>query len=115
MPNRAKLSALIANASENLAPYWPLRSFIAVNPLQGLESLPFEQAVAEGAARFGGRGYPSDRLAAQALADGRIDRGVLAEVASDLGRAGARPTGPSRRRGRAARRRRPSRRRSTAS
>ncbi len=86
MLNRAKLSALIANASENLAPYWPLRSFIAVNPLQGLESLPFEQAVAEGAARFGGRGYPSDTLAAQALADGRIDRGVLAEVASDLGR-----------------------------
>ena len=86
MPNRAKLSALIANASENLAPYWPLRSFIAVNPLQGLESLSFEQAVAEGAARFGGRGYPSDTLAAQALKDGRIDRGVLAEVASDLGR-----------------------------
>jgi uncharacterized protein YbcC (UPF0753/DUF2309 family) len=86
MPNRAKLSALIVNASENLAPYWPLRSFIAVNPLQGLEHLPFEQAVAEGAARFGGRGYPSDTLAAQALADGRIDRGVLAEVASDLGR-----------------------------
>jgi hypothetical protein len=86
MPNRAKLSALIANASENLAPYWPLRSFIAVNPLQGLENLPFEQAVAEGAARFGGRGYPSDTLAAQALKDGRIDRGVLAEVASDLGR-----------------------------
>jgi uncharacterized protein YbcC (UPF0753/DUF2309 family) len=86
MPNAAKLSALIANASEHLAPYWPLRSFIAVNPLQGLEQLPFEQAVAEGAARFGGRGYPNDRLAAQALAQGRIDRGVLAEVARDLGR-----------------------------
>ncbi|MBK1667951.1 hypothetical protein CKO28_07870 [Rhodovibrio sodomensis] len=86
MPDRARLSALIANASETLAPYWPLRSFIAVNPLQGLEHLPFEQAVAEGAARFGGRGYPSDRLAAQALAQGRIDRAVLAEVARGLGR-----------------------------
>ena len=100
MPNRAKLSALIANASETLAPYWPLRSFIAVNPLQGLEHLPFEQAVAEGAARFGGRGYPSDRLAGEALADGRIDRASWRRSqATWAGRSW--PTGPPARRRRA--------------
>jgi hypothetical protein len=81
MASRARLSAQIANASETLAPYWPLRSFIAVNPLRGLEHLPFEQAVADGNGLFGGHGYPSDALAADALADGRIDPGVLAEIA----------------------------------
>lgn len=34
-------------ASDIVAPVWPLKNFIAVNPLQGLEDRPFEQAVAE--------------------------------------------------------------------
>ena len=35
-----------------IPPYWPLENLIAVNPLQGLEDLPFEQALAEGAAYY---------------------------------------------------------------
>ncbi|MFO0936333.1 MAG: DUF2309 domain-containing protein [Gemmataceae bacterium] len=37
----------VANAANIIAPVWPLKTFIAVNPLQGLEELPFEQAVLE--------------------------------------------------------------------
>lgn len=40
---------LVKVASDILAPVWPLKTFIAVNPLQGLEDLPFEQAVQEAA------------------------------------------------------------------
>ncbi len=41
------MKELVASASDIIAPVWPLKTFIAVNPLQGLESLPFEQAVQE--------------------------------------------------------------------
>lgn len=88
MPETAKLSALIENAASLLPPYWPLRSFIAANPLQGLENLPFEQAVAEGARLFGGRGYPTRAMAGRALAAGRIDRDLLDQVAARNGRPG---------------------------
>ena len=40
---------LVKVASDILAPVLPLKTFIAVNPLQGLEDLPFEQAVQEAA------------------------------------------------------------------
>ena len=36
---------LVAKAADIVAPVWPLKTFIAVNPLQGLETLPFEEAV----------------------------------------------------------------------
>jgi uncharacterized protein len=35
-----------------ISAFWPLRNLIAVNPLQGLEYLPFDQALVEGAAYF---------------------------------------------------------------
>jgi uncharacterized protein YbcC (UPF0753/DUF2309 family) len=35
-----------------IAPFWPLKNLIAVNPLQGLEHLPFEEAYVEAAAYF---------------------------------------------------------------
>lgn len=41
-----------------IAPFWPLRSLVAVNPLQGLEDLPFEQALVEAAAWFQQRELP---------------------------------------------------------
>jgi uncharacterized protein YbcC (UPF0753/DUF2309 family) len=42
----------VAGAARIISPVWPLKSFIACNPLQGLEDLPFEKAVAEGARLF---------------------------------------------------------------
>ena len=38
---------MVAKAADVVAPVWPLKTFIAVNPLQGLVHLPFEQAVIE--------------------------------------------------------------------
>lgn len=37
---------LVARASDVVPPVWPLKRFIARNPLEGLERLPFEDAVA---------------------------------------------------------------------
>jgi hypothetical protein len=84
--NATRLSAHIENAASTVTPYWPLQTFIAANPLQGLEHLSFEEAVELGADLFRGRGYPEPATIRAALADGRIDRGVLEEVATRHGR-----------------------------
>lgn len=89
MPDKTRLLARIENAASIVTPYWPLDRFIAANPLQGLEGLPFETAVAQGAALFGGRGWPMRGMVARAYAEGRIDPDVLAEVAAAHGRADA--------------------------
>lgn len=44
VPHMAKASF------KKIAPFWPLKNLIAVNPLQGLEDLPIEEALATGAA-----------------------------------------------------------------
>lgn len=48
----ADIQEKVASAARIISPVWPLKSFIACNPLQGLEDLPFERAVAEGARLF---------------------------------------------------------------
>lgn len=50
---RADVQAMVSNAAQCIAPVWPLETFIACNPLQGLESLPFEEALLEGKRLFG--------------------------------------------------------------
>lgn len=42
------IETLIANAAEIIAPLWPLQTIIARNPLQCIESLNFEDAIAMG-------------------------------------------------------------------
>jgi hypothetical protein len=89
MPEFARLSAQIEVAASHLTPAWPLRSFIAANPLSGFEERGFEEAARDGAALFGGRALPNAALLKAALADGRIDGDVLAETAKRHGRPGA--------------------------
>lgn len=86
MPELARLAAQIEIAAGHITPYWPLRSFIAANPLQGLEDQPFEHAARTAAGLFGGRAYPAPAVLKQALADGRIDARLLVEVARRHGR-----------------------------
>lgn len=43
----ANIQAMVNNASQFISPVWPIETFIACNPLQGLESLPFEEALGE--------------------------------------------------------------------
>ena len=42
---------MVARAADVASPVWPITSFIACNPLQGFEDMPFEKAVAK-AARY---------------------------------------------------------------
>jgi len=44
-PKASRARKLVAAAADVVAPVWPLKTFIAVNPLQGLEGRPFEHAV----------------------------------------------------------------------
>ena len=58
--SRQKVRGAVDAAQEVIARCWPLGTFIYRNPLQGLEYLPFEEAVREGQRLFGGVGYPNN-------------------------------------------------------
>ncbi|WP_080057968.1 DUF2309 domain-containing protein [Spirosoma aerolatum] len=42
----------VTSSFKKIAPFWPLKNLIAVNPLQGFEELPIEEALAQGKAYF---------------------------------------------------------------
>ncbi len=79
------LEAEIQEAARTIGRIWPLYSFVASNPLAGLEDRPFEEAIPRARALFGGRGYPSARQFKQALAEHRIDRTILENHLSERG------------------------------
>ncbi len=62
----------MALAGRTLSPVWPLETFIAVNPLGGLEHLPFTEAIAEAGDLLGARGTLDESAFRAAYADGRI-------------------------------------------
>lgn len=43
---------IVEKSWTKIAPFWPLKNLVAVNPLQGFEDLPFEEAIIEGYAYF---------------------------------------------------------------
>ena len=80
---RALLRSEVALAGRILAPSWPLSSFIAVNPLGGLEHLPFEEAIALGSEVLGARGTLAEHLFRQAHAEGRVSDGDLSAALAE--------------------------------
>jgi len=48
----ATIEELIATSWAKIAPFWPLKNLIAVNPLTGFEDLAFEEALKQGNAYF---------------------------------------------------------------
>ena len=69
---RSHLRQVINEASEPIAPFWPMRTMVAQNPIHGLEYLPFDQAVQQGKDLLGGNGYlPNDEYR-QLYREGRI-------------------------------------------
>lgn len=46
-----EIQTLVHQAAQCIAPVWPLETFIACNPLQGFETQPFEEALAQGVFR----------------------------------------------------------------
>jgi len=73
------LRARVENAAKVLGRCWPLQSYIAANPLAGLEKLPFDEAVAQGEVLYEGRGYPNVAQLRAAWETGEIDAAHLAD------------------------------------
>lgn len=57
--HHTSLLADVARAAEIVAPMWPLTSFVAVNPLGGLQHLPFDEATATARRWLGARTHPT--------------------------------------------------------
>lgn len=69
---RMELRSQVKLASEVVAPYWPMRTFIHHNPLHELESRSFHEAVQRGLELLGGRGYLSNEQYRRYYREGRI-------------------------------------------
>jgi uncharacterized protein YbcC (UPF0753/DUF2309 family) len=70
--SRARLRSDIAIAARVVPTHYPLETFIAVNPLAGLEGMPFEQAVRRAADLYGVPGTLSESAFRSLHQDGRI-------------------------------------------
>ncbi len=69
---RMELRAMILLASEIIADYWPMRTFVHHNPLHGLEYLPFEEAVSRAQRLLGSKAYLSVEIFRDYFRCGRI-------------------------------------------
>ncbi len=74
LEEREQLQQAIQKASEPIAPFWPMRTMVAQNPIHGLEYLPFDQAVQKGEHLLGGHGYLANEEYRQFYRDGRITK-----------------------------------------
>lgn len=72
LTERTRIRSEVTLAARILAANWPIDTFIAVNPLGGLETRPFREAVTMVEDAFGASGFPADEVFRQAYADGRI-------------------------------------------
>ena len=77
----ARLRLAIDLASRTVAPLWPLDGAIAVNPLAGFETLPFDEAVRAAATRFDARPGLSLELWRQLSARGTPSRDAVRDAA----------------------------------
>ncbi|MEK7748219.1 MAG: putative inorganic carbon transporter subunit DabA [Nitrospirota bacterium] len=66
------LLGVICLASEIIAPYFPMRTFVYRNPLHGLERLHFDEAVRLGEWFLEGKGYLSSKMYRDYFHSGRI-------------------------------------------
>ena len=81
LSERTRIRSEVTLAARILATNWPIDTFIAVNPLGGLEGRPFGEAVTTMADALGSNGFPGDDVFRQGYADGRITDAHL-EVAA---------------------------------
>ena len=92
----SRLKSLIEQTGNLLPAQGPLSGFAFLNPLQGLEELPFEEGMMKGSRLFGCSPYLTEDAYRQRLASGRI---VLEDIRSvlrtELGPDGDVPIKPS--------------------
>ena len=69
---RARLRTDVALAARVVPTHYPLETFIAVNPLSGLEGLPFEQAIRRAGDLYGMPGTLSEAAFRELYRSGRI-------------------------------------------
>ena len=77
---------MIRLASEVIAQYWPMRTFVHHNPLHSLEYLPFTETVRRGQQFVGGSGYLPGNLYRRYLKSGRIQVHHIEEALAPLAR-----------------------------
>jgi uncharacterized protein len=80
--DRGRLVADVSKAGSIVAPYWPLTTFVAVNPLGGLTDLAFDDATAAARSWFGARTHlPLHAYRAEyargTVTDTDLDRAIL--------------------------------------
>ena len=83
--DRDQVRQIVLNASEPIAPFWPMRTMVAQNPLHGLEYLPFDQAVRKGKELLGGNGYLANEEYRQFYQSGRITKESFKRAFSRVG------------------------------
>jgi uncharacterized protein len=88
---RSRLVVDVATAGSIAAPFWPLTSFVAVNPLGGLTDLPFTDAAAVARGWFGARTHlPLAAYRAEhargTVNDDDLDRAIVRHVSALAGR-----------------------------
>src|SRR5687768_11248702 len=71
-PRRMELRGIVALASEVIARYWPMRTFVHHNPFHSLEYLHFDETVRCGRKYLGGQGYLPGEIYRGYLRSGRI-------------------------------------------
>ena len=72
--DRDHVRQIVLDACEPIAPFWPMRTMVAQNPIHGLEYLPFDQAVRKGKELLGGNGYLENKEYRQFYQNGRITK-----------------------------------------
>ncbi|MBC7375284.1 MAG: DUF2309 domain-containing protein [Frankiales bacterium] len=78
---RLRLRSQVAQAARILTPTWPITTFIAVNPLGGLENRPFADATRLAGELFGARGALPETAFRAAYREGRVtDRDLTAAL-----------------------------------
>ena len=83
--DRDQVRQIVLKASEPIAPFWPMRTMVAQNPIHGLEYLPFDQAVRKGKDLLGGNGYLSNEEYRQFYRNGRITQKGFERAFSRVG------------------------------
>ena len=83
--DRDLVRQIVLNASEPIAPFWPMRTMVAQNPIHGLEYLPFDQAVRKGKDLLGGNGYLANEEYRQFYRNGRITQESFKRAFSRVG------------------------------
>ena len=76
---KLKIRSLVFIASETLPFFWPMRNFVHHNPLHGLESFNFREAVKLGEKYFHGKPFLSRKEYVNLLKKGKIKEEILRE------------------------------------